>query len=769
MGQGAKQDQEQTTCFHCALPTGPRPLLCQFGGELKPFCCRGCYLVQIITGRKGEGGSRLILMRLLVGVACGMVVMLFSWSRYGDEYVSGLHATGHDALSLMIRVYVSMLATIVMGALGIPILRDAYGELTRRRIGIDALIGLGAFSAYLISLYRVVQGGGDTYYDTATMILVFVTLGRYLEATGKARATEAIRGLRGLVPQTATVLGEQGEAIRPISEIKLGERVLVRPGEIIPVDGAVLDGTGNVNEAAVTGESRPVMREAGDRLLAGTLNLDGAFVVSVTALAPDRAIARLVELAEEAKRVKPAVMGLAERLARVFTPAVVLLSLGAFVFWTMRLGLVPGLFIALSVVLVACPCTLGIATPLAFWTALALAARRGILVRNGLVLERLARVRRVFFDKTGTLTQGSFQLVTVIAPALDGSVSPDALSPLQIAASLEARSEHPLAAALRSAASQQGLAALPVSDWKARPGIGVQARLNGKATEFFLGGERLMREAGLEMDPALSGAAAARSQNGESLVYLGWQGRAHAAFALGEEVRPEAGEALAALGRQGISVTVLTGDERGSAERLSRILRIEDVRPGLLPHEKVVAIRAGQGSHGAVAMVGDGINDAAALAAADVGIALGCGADVAREAGDVVMVSAGLTQLAWLFGFARRVRRVVAGNLVWAFAYNVIGVAVALSGHLPPVYAAMAMALSSLCVVGNTRRLYAGVGKPVGVAAPEESTADEIAGLPLEPRVTEGRGCGQVPAVGGERSCNLAVPRLDEVSWFMVR
>ncbi len=739
MSSRPKEGQEQATCFHCALPIGPRPVLCQFGGELRPFCCRGCYLVQVITGRKGEGGSRLILLRLLIGVACGMAVMTFSFSRYGDHYLFGLSAPPpSDALDLMIRIYVSLLATVVIGLLGIPILRDAWAELGQKRIGVNALIGIGAFSAYAVSVSSALQGRGETYYDTTVMILIFVTLGRYLEAKGKARASEAIRGLKALVPQAATVLREGGEVVSPISEIVLGERVLVRPGEIIAVDGVVLDGTGNVDEATITGESRPVLREAGHRLFAGTMSLDGAFVVSVSALAPDRVIARLVEMAEEAKRVKPAIVSLAERVASVFAPAIVLLAVGSFVFWALRLGLVPGLFIGLSVVLIACPCALGIATPLAFWTGLALAARRGILIRSGVVLERLARVRHVFFDKTGTLTEGSFELTSVLLPALNGGDASAGRSALQIAASLESRSEHPIAAALRNAAAREGIAALAVAEWKTRPGVGVQARVDGRNAEYLLGSERFMREAGFEMQPDLRHAAAVRAAGGESLVYLGWQGQVLAAFSLGEKVRPEAARALAALERQRIPMTVLTGDDRESAVRLGGILRMSDICSGLLPHEKVEAIRAAQAAGRVVAMIGDGFNDAAALAAADVGIALGCGADVTRDAGDVVMITTGLTQLGWLFAFSRRVCRVVTSNLVWAFSYNLIGVGVAVSGRLSPVLAAIAMVLSSVFVVGNTRRLYRAAGNPKGGVWSKGSDKDETARVLSEDYSTTG-------------------------------
>ncbi|MDP2603052.1 MAG: HAD-IC family P-type ATPase, partial [Deltaproteobacteria bacterium] len=367
---------------------------------------------------------------------------------------------------------------------------------------------------------------------------------------------------------------------------------------------------------------------------------------------------------------------------------------------------------------IACPCALGVATPLVFWTGLAIAARRGILIRSGIVLERLAKINHVFFDKTGTLTTGSFHLNEILtlgsayaAPLLGKYESKNGLSPLLIAASLESRSEHPVAAALRTAAAEAGLSELLVKDWRVEPGLGVRGRIDGVETEYLLGSSRFVRQAALIPEPAIETAVEHWAERGETLVYLGAAGKLTAAFAVGEQIREEAADTLARLRKLGVSTTVITGDGRWSAERLGATLGIPDIRWGLLPHEKVAEVQAAQAKHKRAAMIGDGINDAASLAAAEVGIALGCGADLAQEAADVVMASADLTQVPWLLGFGRRVRRVVATNLVWAFAYNTIGVGLALAGWLPPVLAALAMVLSSLFVVGNTRRLYAAAEK----------------------------------------------------------
>jgi len=712
------REDSDSICFHCGLPAGKRALRYQAEGALRPFCCYGCYLVFVVTGQHGEQGeSLLVLARLVVGLTCGMVVMIFSWSHYADLYLFRSPLGELDALSLFTKIYVLLAATLVMAVLGLPILRNAFRGFANGNPGVDRLIALGAFSAYGASLLATFQGSGETYYDTATMILVFVTLGRFLEAKGRTQASKAIQNLKFLVPDSARVLRPGGEVQLPIAQIGPGENILIRPGETVPVDGVILEGCGTLNEAPLTGESKPALREAGDRLLAGTTNIDGAFIVRVTAAADDRVIAHLARLAEQAKQIKPAIVGLADRMSAVFTPAVIALAVGALFFWSLRLGFTPGLLIALSVLLIACPCTLGVATPLAFWTGLAIAARRGILIRSGIILERLAKINHILFDKTGTLTTGSFHLSAVLTPPADpaeraaGHEAKNGWSPLSIAASLESRSEHPVAAALRAAAADAGLSELQVKEWRVEPGFGVRGRIDGAETEYLLGSSRFVKQAAQISETGIEGAAQARAERGETLVYLCTAGRLKAAFAVAEQIRENAVEALARLRKLGVAMTLVTGDQRWSAERLGAILGIHDLRWELLPHEKAQAVQALQTKRKAAAMVGDGINDAASLAAAQVGIALGCGTNLAQEAADVVMASGDLTQIPWLLGFARRVRRVVATNLAWGFAYNTIGLGLALAGQLSPVIAALAMILSSLFVVANTRRLDAAAEK----------------------------------------------------------
>ncbi len=719
----AVHENSENSCFHCALPLGRRPLRCRADGALRPFCCYGCYLVFVITGQHGEQGeSLLVLARLIVGVTCAMVVMVFSWAHYGDLYLFRSPLGEPDTLGRFVGAYVVLTATIVMAVLGLPVLRTAVANIATRNFGVDGLIALGAFSAYSASLLATIRGAGETYYDTATMILVFVTLGRFLEAKGRTQASRAIQSLKSLVPDTARMLrDDNSETVVPIGEVPLRARVLIRPGEIVPVDGVILEGSGSLNEAPLTGESQPVNRQPGERLLAGTISIDGAFLVRVTAAAHERAISRLARLAEEAKATKPAIVGLADTVSAAFLPAVVLLALIALYFWSMRVGFAPALLISLSVLLVACPCALGVAAPLVFWTGLAIAARRGILIRSGIILERLAKVDHVFFDKTGTLTTGRFHLneILTLAPAAaaTGALSPEP-TPLSIAASLEARSEHPLAAALRDAAAQAGVPALQLEEWRMEPGLGVRGKFHGVETEYLLGSARFVNQVAPISEPTLESAAQDGARRGESLVYLGAAGKPVTVFALSEQIRDSAAEALASLKKMGIAATIITGDGRWSAERLGAKLAVGDIRWGLLPHEKVAEVQTAQAKHSAAAMIGDGINDAASLAAAQVGIALGCGTDLAQETADVVFASTELTQVPWLLTFARRVRHVVATNLVWAFAYNLAGVALAVAGRLPPVVAALAMVLSSLLVVANTRRLYA----PAEEASPPVKT-----------------------------------------------
>jgi heavy metal translocating P-type ATPase len=647
-----------------------------------------------VTGESAEGGPQGLYIRLGLGIFFAMNVMTFSLPGYAPL----LYPSAPGGLAPLLRVLQLLLAAPVLFCLGLPLLGQAVRDLNGARLSADALIAAGTLAAFAVSVAHTVQGEGPVYYDTATMLLVLVTLGRYLEARARAGTFGALKALLDRTERTCIVLREGREESVPVEAVRVGDLVRVAPGGRAPVDGVVVQGDGGVDTSVITGESRPVHRMTGDPVVSGSLSLDGSFLLRATAVGRETAFARLVALLEGARASRMPVQRLVDRVSAVFTPVVILIAAAAFALHLPRAGAGPAALTALSVLVIACPCALGIATPLAVWSAFGMAARRGVLIRSGEAIEGMARVRRAFFDKTGTLTTGDFRVTGV---SLDDSAFREEEILLR-AAAVSARSSHPIGKALHRHVLKKGEDLPPIADLRLSPGLGALGRIGGGPLTC-VGSRRLMERMGLRLGEGLDQRRKQREAAGETTVCIGWEGEVRGLIGLSEAPRPEASEALAALRGAGVSVTVLTGDAEAPALAIARALNAE-VRAELLPEDKVEAIRAGR-KEDPVVMVGDGINDAPALSAADVGIALGCGTDLAREAADVNVIGDDLRAVPWVLSLARRTRRTIRGNLFWAFFYNVAGIALAAAGGLSPILAAGAMVLSSLFVVYNSRRL----------------------------------------------------------------
>ena len=598
-------------------------------------------------------------------------------------------------------------ATPVLAWAGRRFFKGAWAELRHRSPGMNTLVALGAGSAYLYSLLVVLAPGlfppgtAHTYFEAAGVIVTLILLGKYLEALAKGRTQAAIQGLLKLAPKTARVLTPQGEVERPVEALVPGDRVRVLPGERIPADGVVVEGASYVDESMLTGESRPVRKGPGDPVVAGTQNQRGSLVLEVQKPAEESYLQSLVRLVEEAQSGKPPVQKLADRIAAVFVPVVVGLALLAFALW-MTLGPEPRLSYAfaalLAVLLIACPCAMGLATPTAIMAASGRGARSGVLFRKGEAIEALARVTDVVFDKTGTLTEGAPRLVETWARG-------DADPALALAAALEARSEHPIAAALVAAAREKGLALPEVEGFEAVPGEGVRGRVGGR--EVAVG-----RPEGL--DPEAAAVADAWAAQAYTPVALRVDGELRALFAVADPEKPTAGEAVAALLDLGVRVWMLTGDQTATARAVARRVGIAEERvwAEVRPEEKLARVEALKGQGRRVAFVGDGVNDAPALAAADVGIAVGTGTDVALEAGEVILARGEPLAVARAIRLARAALGIIHQNFFWAFGYNALLIPVA-GGALYPVFglllnpmlAAGAMSLSSIFVLTNSLRL----------------------------------------------------------------
>ncbi len=598
-----------------------------------------------------------------------------------------------------------LLATPVQFWLGARFYRAAWKALKARSANMDLLVALGTSAGYGLSVFLMLtadphHGQPPLYFEASAAVITLILMGKWLEARAKRQTTEAIRALQALRPATARVRGGDGQEIEvDIARIRVGDDVVVRPGERIAVDGRILEGRTHVDESLITGESLPVAREPGDVVTGGAVNGEGLLVVRTGAVGAESALARIIRLVEDAQAKKAPIQRVVDRVSAVFVPVVVVAAVVTLLGWGLATGdWTQAVLNAVAVLVIACPCALGLATPTAIMAGTGVAARAGILIKDAEALETTRSLRAVAFDKTGTLTRGQPTLVAVVVP--DG----DENSALALAAALQAGSEHPLARAVLRAAGDRGLALPAASGIKAIAGRGIEGHLGGR--RWLLGNRALMAAIGVET-ATLATAATALESEGRTLSWLASETSSgpvlHALLAFGDPPRAEAAEAVAALRALGVRPLMLTGDGRGAAAAIAAAVGIaeDEVRAEVLPGEKADVIRE-LARHGRVAMVGDGINDAPALAAADVGFAMGGGTDVAMHAAGVTLMRSDPRLVADAIDISRRTSRKIRQNLFWAFAYNVVGLPLAAAGLLDPVLAGAAMALSSVSVLANT-------------------------------------------------------------------
>ncbi len=686
---------EPRLCGHCLVPVGSAALRARVGGREREFCCLGCYLACRVHGERGEEAeATLLLLRIGVGAFLGMNVMMLSLLLY-----SGSVGPEEAGLRRGIELLLGFLATPAVLLLGLPLLRDAWRAGTQWRLTSEAMIAVGTAAAYLFSVTSLLRGEDRVYFDTATMLPLLFTVGRYLEAAARARAGRDLAPLLEAERARARVVVDGVEVVRPAAEVTAGNLVRVGACERLAVDGMVVEGRSTADESLVTGEARPVAKGPGEAVLAGTTNGDGQLLVRTTASGAATHWAQIGRAVGEALARRSRLQTLTDRVAAVFLPATLLVALASGLYWSQRGTAWQALSAALATLVVACPCALGPAAYLASFLGVGAAARRGVVVRSLAALEALAAVRCMAFDKTGSLTRG--------APALTGLVveSEAEADVLHRAARLAGAGQHPLSRALALAAGERGLGGAPLAAVATRRGLG----LVGEGTAPpALGSAELFRELAWEMPPRLATHAAAFEAGGASVVYYGESSRVQGVAAFRDETKPEAAAVLAGLRRRGLALAILSGDRPGAVEPLATSLGVTHWEAALSPAGKLAAMERLLAAHGAVAMVGDGLNDAPVLAGATVGIALGSGTELARTSAEVVTAGTGLGVLPWLLDLARAARRITRANLVWAFGYNVVGVAVAAAGLLRPVIAVSLMAASSLLVVGNSLRLGAG-------------------------------------------------------------
>ena len=632
-----------------------------------------------------------------------------------------LPAFFHDPGNVFVVAFLQFLLTLPIMYINDKYYRVGFKTLWHRSPNMDSLIALGSAAAVvygIAALFQIAWGLGhgdqarvdqwsmDLYFESAGMILTLITLGKWLETRSKGKTSQAITRLMDLAPKTAAVLRDGVEVEIPVEKVAVGDLIVVRPGGRIPVDGVVTDGSSSVDESALTGESLPVEKFPGDKVAAASINKNGFFTFRATRVGEDTTLAQMIRLVEEASASKAPIAKLADKVAGVFVPAVIAIALVTAVVWLIVTGgdVTRALTAGVAVLVISCPCALGLATPVAIMVGTGKGAENGILIKSAEALETLHSIRTVVMDKTGTLTQGK-PSVTHCLPA-EGVTEEELLC---VAASLEKPSEHPLAEAILNEAEERNIPLAPIGDFEAVSGRGVRGTLHGASV--LAGNRAMLEEAGISLG-SLGDKGEALARDGKTPLYFAEDGRMLGVVAVADTPKPTSAEAVRQFQALGIDVVMLTGDNQRTAQAVGRALGVTQVIAEVLPQDKERVVAQLQADGKRVAMIGDGINDAPALARADVGMAIGAGTDVAMESADVVLMKSDLLDAVTAVRLSKKVIRNIKENLFWAFIYNIIGIPLAAGVWFPitgwqlsPMFGAAAMSLSSVCVVSNALRL----------------------------------------------------------------
>jgi Cu+-exporting ATPase len=634
--------------------------------------------------KKKELTARRELYWLLYSVVVAIPILVITYASLSDP------------VSRYARIF---LATLLQFTAGATFYSGAYRSLKNRSTNMDVLVSLGISAAYFYSMSVTflpsVFAGGKLFFETPALLISFIRCGKWLEARARHSANRALEKLLDLQAPTATVVSDGEERRLPVSEVNVGDVVLVRPGDKVPVDGVVVEGSSQVDESLVTGESVPVEKGVGDQVVGATINASGTLRVRASRVGKDTFLSQIVRIVRQAQADKPPIQRFADRVSNYFVPVVLLIAIGTFVTWLLTASfgpLVRAISAAVAVSVIACPCALGLATPTAIAVGSAIGLRRGILFKRATSLEVISSVDTVLMDKTGTITAGRLSVSEVLP---ESPSSAERL--LTLAASAERYSTHPLAVAIVACAESKGIEAQPVERLEEVKGMGVKCRYESE--ELLVGSRKFLESEGVGIDGARYEELAS---SGKSLVFVAFSGKLIGTVALADEVKDSSIEAIARLQALGLNVVMVTGDNRAVARRVAEKTGISEYKPEILPQDKIGFVQQLSEAGHRVAMVGDGINDAPALAAADVGLAIGSGTDVAKETGDVVLVKNDLRDVPRSIVLGGKTLRKVKQNLFWALFYNSLGIPLAALGIIRPEWAGLAMALSSISVVTNS-------------------------------------------------------------------
>ena len=663
----------------------PEALKAVQSGTTFYFCCNTCLQTFVAPAKELKFISRMTVLSFALGIP----VLLLTWVVTLPGWVPQ-------------NLLLFFLATPVQFVAGWMFYRGTWHAIRTKAANMDTLIATGTTAAWAYSTAVVFAPGTfqqGSYFDASSLIIGFILLGKLLEHTMRGRASDAVRKLLDLSPKKATVVRGGKETEVGVEEVVPGDLVRVRPGEMIPTDGVITDGQGSVDEKMLTGESMPVDKRAGDEVYGATINQTGMITIKATKVGSDTTLAQIVKLVEEARAAQAPVQRLADRIAAYFVPAVILVAVGALLSWCLLTanGFLHGFTAFIAVLIIACPCALGLATPAALVVGTGRGASNGILLKGGESLERASKVDVVVLDKTGTITVGE--------PSVTDTVSLAGLSEAQVlglAAAAEAGSEHPIGMAVVRGARERGIVVEPATDFRAEPGMGVSAKVAGR--QVLVGNRNLLAGRKIELEPA-EAAVSRLEEKGRTAMMVGLEESLVGVIAVADTVKPHAREAVRSLKDMDLRVVMLTGDNIRTARAIAGEVGIEEVVAEVLPAQKSGVVKRLMEEGHTVAMVGDGINDAPALAQANVGVAIGSGTDVAIETAGIVLMKSDLRDVAGALRLSRATMSKIRQNLIWAFAYNTVLIPVAATGFLNPILAGAAMAISSVSVVANSLTL----------------------------------------------------------------
>ena len=640
-----------------------------------------------------------LLVRFGTAAFLSSNLMIYSIALYAG-YFQGFDKN----IKHFLEIISLLLAIPVIFYSGMPFIKNTLSGLRSLHFTMDALITVGSGSAFIYSVYSLCTGG-EVYFDTASMIITLILLGRYIESIAKGKASMTVQMLSELIPKEARKVKDiphSGDSsdfdMISIALVQKGDSILVRPGERIPLDGLVISGESEVDESVITGESKPVGKSAGTKVIGGSMNLFGSIVFEVSCSSKDTVLSKIIESVIEAQATKPKIQNIADRIVAFFVPAIICISFMTVLFYLFKgASLDIALMTGISVLVIACPCSLGLSTPLAVMICSSLASSRGILLKNGTVIENVVQLSGVVFDKTGTITTGKPLLKKTLL--VDKTL--DAVELLRITASVERFSEHSAGYAILEAA--KGLETYDVSGFKAIPGKGVEGELNG--IHICVGNIDFMTQKGIIVDEELSNSVQPFEEEGHTAVFTGWNGELRGIFLVADTVREDAARTVTMLRYMGLKTAIISGDTITTTQAIAASVGIDDVIGGALPTKKRELIADLQKRNGRIMMIGDGINDAPALTEAFVGVGMGRGTEIAMESADAILVRNSLEAVPFFIGLCRKTFRIIKQNIFWALFYNIAAIPLAISGVLHPIVAAGAMSVSSLFVILNSLRI----------------------------------------------------------------